>query len=137
MRFVDTNILLYAVSGQAEEAEKRQRAAELLDEDNLAFSTQVLGEFYYQATRTTRQVRLTHDEALTFVGTLLKHEIHPITFDIFRDAADLCDRYKLQYWDALILATARKHGCEAVYSEDMSAQQDYGGLRVINPFAAP
>ena len=137
MRFVDTNILLYDVSGQAEEAEKRHRAAELLDEDNLAFSTQVLGEFYYQATPTTRQVRLTPDEALTFVGTLLKHEIHPITFDIFRDAADLCDRYKLQYWDALILATARKHGCEAVYSEDMSAQQDYGGIRIINPFAAP
>ena len=39
MRFVDTNILLYAVSGQAEEAEKRHRAAELLDEDNLAFAT--------------------------------------------------------------------------------------------------
>ena len=134
MRFVDTNVLLYAVSSLPEESDKRRRALELLRESNLAFSVQVVGEFYSQATRATRPGRLTHDQALAFVGTLLKHEIHPITFDIFRDAADLCDRYKLQYWDALILATARKHDCEAVYSEDMSAQQDYAGLRVINPF---
>ena len=38
-------------------------------------------------------------------------------------------------WDAAILAAAMMLGCEAVYSEDMSDQQDYGGLRVINPFA--
>ena len=25
-------------------------------------------------------------------------------------------------------------GCDAVYSEDLSAQQDYDGLQVINPF---
>ena len=136
MRFVDTNVLIYAVSGRPAEAEKRRLAAEVLKEDSLAFSTQVIGEFYYQATRATRQYRLSHDDAVNFVGTLLRHEIHPVTFDIFRDAVDLCARFQLQYWDALILATARKHDCEAVYSEDMSAQQDYAGLRVINPFAA-
>ena len=136
MRFVDTTVLIYAVSRRPEEAEKRHRAAELLEEDDLAFSAQVVGEFYYQATRATRQSRLSHDDAVNFVCTLLKHEIHPVTYDLFRDAVELCARYQLQYWDALILATARKHDCEAVYSEDMSAQQDYAGLRVINPFAA-
>ena len=25
--------------------------------------------------------------------------------------------------------------CDTVYSEDLSAEQDYDGLRVINPFA--
>ncbi len=136
MRFVDTNIILYAVSNLPKESDKRRRAIELLRESDLAFFVQVVGEFYSQATRATRPGRLTHNEALAFVGTLRRHEIHPITFDLFRDAANLCSRYQLQYWDALILATARKHDCEAVYSEDMSAQQDYAGLRVINPFAA-
>ena len=27
-------------------------------------------------------------------------------------------------------------GCDAVYSEDLSSEQDYDGLRVINPFVA-
>ena len=42
--------------------------------------------------------------------------------------------YGLAYWDGAILAAARSLGCDAVYSEDLSAGQDYGGLRVINPF---
>ena len=33
-----------------------------------------------------------------------------------------------------ILAAAKILGCDAVYSEDMSDQQDYDGVRVINPF---
>ena len=36
---------------------------------------------------------------------------------------------------AAILAAARVAGCDAVYSEDMSAAQDYDGPRVLNPFA--
>ena len=36
--------------------------------------------------------------------------------------------------DCLILAAAKQSGCDAVYSEDMSAGQDYDGIRVINPF---
>ena len=41
----------------------------------------------------------------------------------------------LSYWDAAILAAAKMLGCEAVYSEDMSHEEDYDGLRVINPFS--
>ena len=44
------------------------------------------------------------------------------------------ERFALSYWDCLILAAAKQSGCEAVFSEDMSAGQDYDGLRVINPF---
>ena len=44
--------------------------------------------------------------------------------------------FRLSYWDCLILAAAKLSGCDAVYSEDMSASQDYDGVRVINPFAA-
>ena len=37
-------------------------------------------------------------------------------------------------WDSAILAAARMCGCDAVYSEDPSDEQDYDGLRVVNPF---
>ena len=39
-------------------------------------------------------------------------------------------------WDSAVLAAARACGCDAVYSEDMSSEQDYDDLRVINPFAS-
>ena len=39
------------------------------------------------------------------------------------------------YWDSAILAAARVMGCDAVYSEDMSAGEDHDGLRVIDSFA--
>ena len=43
-------------------------------------------------------------------------------------------RFGLSYWDGAILAAARTLGCDAVYSEDLSSEQDYDGLRVKNPF---
>ncbi|MDE2938070.1 MAG: PIN domain-containing protein [Chloroflexota bacterium] len=134
MRFTDTNVLLYAVSPLPEEAEKRRRARDLLRRPDLAVSVQVFQEFYYQATRPTRSVHMTHDDALAFLGTLLQFPVQAVTLDLFREAVAISRRYRLSYWDGAILAAARALGCEAVYSEDLSAQQDYDGLRVINPF---
>ena len=134
MRLTDTNVLLYAVSPLQEDAHKRQRARDLLRRSDLALSVQVFQEFYYQTTRRTRLGRLTHDDALAFLGTLLKFPVQDVTLDVFRDAVAISSRYQLSYWDGAILAAARALGCDAVYSEDLSAQQDYDGLQVINPF---
>ena len=77
---------------------------------------------------------MTHDDALAFLGTLVKFPVQDVTLDVFRDAVAISRRFRLSYWDGAILAAARALGCEAVYSEDLSAQQDYDGMRVINPF---
>ena len=135
MRFVDTNVLLYAVSGLEEDADKRRRARELLTERDLAVSVQVLQEFYSQATRPTRPERLTHDEAVRVLRPILSFPVQAITIEVFQSALAIRRCFGLSYWDSAILAAARKLRCDAVYSEDLSAEQDYGGLRVINPFA--
>ena len=136
MRLADSNILLYAVSADPKEAAKRTRAIEVLaDRDSLALSVQVLQEFYYQATRRSRPNRLSHDDAMRFIDRLGEVPVQPVTTEVFRRAAELSDRFGISYWDAAILAAAGAIGCEAVYSEDMNDQQDYGGLRVINPFS--
>ena len=114
--------------------DKRRRARDLLRRPDLAVSVQVFQEFYHQATRPTRPGRLTHDDALAFLGTLLRFPVQDVTLDLFREATAISRRYQLSYWDGAILAAARALGCEAVYSEDLSEQQDYDGLRVINPF---
>ena len=67
VRFVDTNVLLYAASTAPEEARKARRARALLDEGDLGLSVQVLQEFYVQATRSSRPDRLTHEQAAALV----------------------------------------------------------------------
>ena len=134
MRFVDTNVLLYAVSSHSEDARKRLRARALLREGDLVISVQVLQEFYHQATRPTRIGRLSDSDAIAFLGTLLKFPVQDVTVAVFRDAVTISRRFRLSYWDGAILAAAQVAGCSAVYSEDLSSEQDYDGLRVIDPF---
>ena len=134
MRFVDTNVLIYAVSSAAADAGKRRRALELLAGRNLALSVQVLQEFYVQSTRPSRPGALTHDEAVAFTEALKRFPVQTITLDVMRAAFAIRERFGLSYWDSAILAAARACRCDAVYSEDLSAEQDYDGLRVVNPF---
>ena len=136
MRFVDTNVLLYALSALSEDTNKRRRALELIREPDLAISAQVLQEFYYQSTRPSRRWAITHEQALRFIESINSFHIQPITVELFRDAVSISWRFGLSYWDGAILAAARSVGCDAVYTEDLNPEQDYDGIRVINPFAA-
>jgi len=61
--FLDTNVLLHAISSSSEERLKRDRARLLLQEDDWTVSVQVLQEFFVQATRPSRQACLTAGEA--------------------------------------------------------------------------
>jgi predicted nucleic acid-binding protein len=136
MRFVDTNIPLYAVSRSAEDADKRLIALDLMAESELGLSAQVMQEFYMQATRANGSWQLTHEETTEFINTaLLRFPVQDITPGLVLDAFAIRARFGLNYWDCAILAAARLLGGDAVYSEDMSDTQDYDGLRVINPFA--
>ena len=135
MRFVDTSVLLYAVSEIPGEADKRARAREVLTEPDLAASVQVLQEFYHQATRPTRIRCLSGSRALQFLEPILLFQIQTATIDVSLEAAAISRRFRLSYWDSAILAAARTLGCDVVYSEDLSSEQDYDGLRVIDPFA--
>ena len=135
MRFVDTNILLYAVSRSEADAGKRTKAATTLKEPEPALSVQVLQEFYYQATRPQGPAGLTHEQAMEFLRLFGALPTQEITVELFERATGMKEKFALSYWDASILAAAMMLGCESVYSEDMSDQQDYDGLRVINPFS--
>jgi len=134
MRFVDTTILIYAVSSGARDEDKTRVALALLAERDLALSVQVLQEFYVQATRAARPGALTHREAVNFVTSLARFRVQEITLDVMQAAFAIRERFGLSYWDSAILAAARACGCRDVYSEDLGAEQDYDGLRVVNPF---
>lgn len=134
MRFVDTNVLLYAVSTDPSERDKRQRADEVLAGRDLALSVQVLQEFYVQATRRTREDPLSPRQAVDLVTAFCRFPVQDVTVPIVQAAMAMHDRFPLSYWDAAILASARALGCEVVLTEDLADGEDYDGVRVENPF---
>jgi len=133
-RFVDTNVLLYAVSTAPEEQTKAAIALEILTRDDLALSAQVLQEFYVQATRSSKQDRLSHDQAAGLVESWLRFPVQETTVDLVRAAIEARRRYQLSYWDAAIIEAARMLGCAHVLSEDLSDGREYGGIGIVNPF---
>lgn len=133
MRFVDTNVL-YAVSREPDERAKAQRANEILDAKDVALSVQVLQEFYVQATRYSRPNRLSHDDAANLVESFLRFPVTQLTTAVVLAAIATRERFQISYWDAAILEASRSIGCDLVLSEDLSDGEDYGGVRVENPF---
>jgi predicted nucleic acid-binding protein len=132
--FLDTNILLYSISSDQAEADKRARAIALLDDDNGALSIQVLQEFYVQATRPTRRDRLAHDMAVGFIATWTRFAIQDITLSVLKAALEIKASHGLSYWDSAIIAAARAVGCRELYSEDMTHGLEVDGVVIVNPF---
>ena len=132
--FFDTNVLVYAED--QDEPEKRAIALKLLAEhiaeDDIVLSAQVLNEFYVNVRRLKRP--LDAAQALNALEQLAAFPVVPVTADLVVAAAAASERYQVSHWDALILETARAAGCTVVLSEDLNDEQDYGGVRVENPF---
>jgi predicted nucleic acid-binding protein len=133
-RFVDTNVLLYAVSAAAEEAEKAREARKLLDSDDLALSVQVLQEFYVQATRKSRPDALTPAQASQLIEAFLRFPVQETTVSLLTASISASARFRISYWDAAVLEAARSLGCPTVLSEDLAHGRDYDGVIVRNPF---
>jgi len=134
VRFVDTNVLLYAVSTARDEADKASRARHVLDEADLALSVQVLQEFYVQATRRARADRLSHEQATALIESWLRFPAGQMTVPVMQASLAAVERYRLSYWDAAVLESARALGCEIVLSEDFAHGRNYDGVTVLDPF---
>ena len=44
------------------------------------------------------------------------------------------ERFHISFWDALILAAAESAGATVLFTEDLNDGQQYGTVRVENPF---
>lgn len=134
MRFVDTNVLLYAVSTNRLERAKCDTARSLLEAEDLALSTQVLQEFYVQATRSSRPDPLRHEQAANLVEAWLRFRVQAITVEVMQCALSTHQRWGLSYWDAAIVESARMLQCDVLLTEDLQNGMNFAGVRVVNPF---
>ena len=136
--FVDTNILLY--HWDASEPVKRGRAIDwlrrLAEERAGRVSFQVLAEFYVNATQKLRKP-IARADAQAYVRTFFAWMPVAIDEDVLDAAWRVQDRFKLAWWDALIVGAAQRAGCQALLSEDFQAGQQFGDVTVVNPFATP
>ncbi|MGK2925255.1 MAG: PIN domain-containing protein [Lysobacterales bacterium] len=134
MRFVDTNVLLYAVSTAKDERDKHDRALAVLESDELALSVQVLQEFYVQATRASKAEPLRHDQAVALIESWLRFEVQEISIALLQNALATRARWEISYWDAAIVEAARAARCSILLSEDLQDGMDFAGVRIENPF---
>ena len=134
MRFVDTNVLLYAASTADAERRKHELALAILDADDLALSVQVLQEFYVQATRVSRADNLTHEQAAALIESWLRFQVQETSVALLQQALSTSSRWQISYWDAAIVEAARALRCKTLLSEDLQHGMDFAGVQVQNPF---
>jgi predicted nucleic acid-binding protein len=136
--FVDTNILVYALSPHDPQ---RSPAAERLlkrlsDAGLLRISTQVLQELYVTLTRKS-QFLLPPAQALRYVDGIAKSPVALIDFPAIRQAIELSISNQFSFWDALILVCAARSGATRLYTEDLNHGQTVLGVQIVNPFRTP
>jgi len=133
--FVDTNIFVYAQ--QANEQTKQPIAKEWLERlwrDHLGrTSMQVLNECYVTYTRKIKPA-LSSSEAWDEIRDLLTWNPQPTDMDLLVRAHDVEVRYRLSWWDSLIVAAAQLQDCSLLLTEDLQDRATYGGVTVRNPF---
>ena len=133
--FVDTNVLVYAhdVSAGAKHARAMQLVEELWNSGNGVVSTQVLQELCINMRRKAKNP-LSVSEVRSVVEDYLSWEVVVNDAASVLQALEIEERYEVSFWDALILQAAETSEVEVLYSEDLSAGQKYGSVKVINPF---
>ena len=132
--FVDTNVLIYAYDIDARA--KREVAKSILKELWIqragVLSPQVLQEFYVNITRKIASP-LSKPAARAVVDSYIVWCVDTTAADISA-AFRIEDEAHIGFWDALIVASARKAAADRVLSEDLNAGQVISGVRIENPF---
>jgi predicted nucleic acid-binding protein len=132
--FVDTNVWVHAVDGaEAAEQQRARSVLEGLDPSSTVVSSQVLNEYYVAVTRKLVEP-LSHADATIAVRGMAELDVVPITGSLVLRGVDRARDSDLSLWDALIVEAARAADGEVLLTEDLNADQDFGGVQVQNPF---
>jgi predicted nucleic acid-binding protein len=131
--FLDTDVLVYAVSSAEPELAKSRKALELVQRSDFGLSAQVLQEFYVTV---TRKIRKPLKPELA-VALMEQYRVFPLVatdYPLIVSAVELALRYGISYWDGAIVAAAEALEAKVLYTEDLSHGQLYGSVRAVNPF---
>jgi predicted nucleic acid-binding protein len=134
--FLDTNIFAYAFDSKA--PAKARRAAQLIrmaaDTGKGVVSYQVVQEFFKLAFRRFSQP-MTVAEAEQYLITVFRPllAIHSSSA-LYVEALRIAGKYRLSWYDCLIVAAALQSQCSVLYSEDLRHGQKIQTLHIEDPF---
>jgi predicted nucleic acid-binding protein len=133
--FVDTNVLVYGRDASEPTKQKQAMAwlARLWSEKTGRLSFQVLNEFYVTVTNKL-QPGMDPQSAREDVRSLLAWRPIPVDARVVEGAWRIQDRYKLSWWDALIVSAAQASDCRYLLTEDLQENRKMSNVKVINPF---
>ncbi len=133
--FVDTNILIYAHDNDA--GTRHTIAKNIIKELWLnktgVLSMQVLQEFYVKITRKIK-TPIKHHTARMIVNDYMAWQVRITDPWLVKIAFNIEDRYKLSFWDSMIVAAAQSMKADILMTEDLNNGQNYNGVAVKNPF---
>lgn len=129
--FLDTNVLLYLLSADAERADR----AESLVAGGGTISVQVLNEFASVAVRKFSMPIIEIREVLGLVRAIC--DVVPVSGPTHDRGLAICERYGFSIHDSMIVAAALLAGCKVLFTEDLQDGQLIDEqLTVRNPFRA-
>ena len=132
--FLDTNVFVYAFDTNAP---KKAAAADHIIKNTLAFKDGVIS---YQVVQEFLSVSLRKPSfGIADIRSFLNEVLLPLlavhsSTGLFENALTLQQRYKLSWYDSLIVGAALEARCETLYSEDLQHGQRFDSLVVVNPF---
>ena len=135
--FLDTNVFVYASDGTSPGKAKRARALmrEAVTTQKGVVNYQVVQEFFNLALRRFSRPMTTSDAEQYLNGVFLPLLAVHSSSGLYTEALHVQQRYRLAWYDALIVTAAMEAECSILYSEDFQDGQRFGDLRIRNPFA--
>ena len=133
MVFIDTNVWVYALSGQdhAKKAVAIDLIARSYRDGVICVSSQVLKEFasfaFKKSAKTAVQIN-------AMLSKMASYGYVSDTKDLIFSGVTGKEEWQVGFYDALILAAANKAGCSIIYTEDLNDGQKYGNVTAVNPF---
>jgi predicted nucleic acid-binding protein len=133
--FVDTNVLVYAFdrASGAKHDMARRLIRGLWESGTGVLSTQVLQEFAVYLRRKVAR-SLSASETREVLQEYMGWTIVVNSAQSTLRALEIEERYKISFWDALVIQAAETAGAEIIYTEDLSDGQSYCDVRAVNPF---
>ena len=132
---LDTNVLLYAIDDLdlAKRDQARAWIAACWTKRCGRISTQVLNEFYSKARRKFSSA-IGAGDARAEVRRYQHWKPWQIDHATVETAWAIESRYGLNYWDALVVASAQHQGCSHVITEDLQHAHQIDSVQILNPF---
>jgi predicted nucleic acid-binding protein len=133
--FVDTNILIYAHDCDAGSRHDQANAIVrgLWEQGGGILSTQVLQEFYVNVTRKMAKP-LDPATARGLISAYREWRVEVVEVSTILQASEYQERYRIAFWDAVIIAAAVQGGASILLTEDLNHGQVIAGVEVRNPF---